>query len=412
MPKRINIGDGATALPLNTLLRRGEGYGWLDGGGVTLGASTTGIDVDAAAGTIRADGSRVEFGQQTVTLPDGHPQYPRRDLVYVDYLGTLTFLQGVAREPRYSAARRFQNPIPAPPDSAAIDGVPLMEVWVPAGATETADLDPSQDFNDARVADVGGLGIVPVRSADPAEEILTQTRLWRNDSAGEFRAYAADAGAIVSFSTSTVQSFSGPANTLVEGFESDITGNWAKGGTDYTYTTPAFEGSAAASWDDSALERAYSLPGDGLPYYPEPGDTIAQAVRFDTGATYPQEYATVGFGKEIDEFDGDYRVELSLVDDALGVIKTSATGNYDYLGSTSVTLSEDTWYIIEADYDGGGTGVHPTRVWSTTTASDPGQRDSILAEIASPTADETWRGRGVSIRTDGRVRIDYLHAQT
>ena len=67
------------------------------------------------------------------------------------------------------------------------------------------------------------------------------------------------------------------------------------------------------------------------------------------------------------------------------------------LGSISVSLSLDTWYIIEADYDGGGDGVHPFRIYSTA----GGERDTELGEEASPDADTTYRGRGMVIGARG-----------
>jgi len=407
MPQRLNLDDGATALPLNALFRLGEGYGWLEGGGVTFAASGSSIDVTVDSGTVRVSGSLTEFSQQTLTLPDGAPNNHRRDLVYVDYRGEAGYIQGDPAEtvPQLTPNDRFQNPVPAPPSAQALDGVPLAEVWVPPGTTASDALNPT-DINDVRVSDIGGFGVVPVLSADPPEEDLTQTRLWRNTSAGEFRAYSADANAIISFNTTTVTSFSGAATRLIEAFENSIKDNWRGGDSEFTYTTPAFEGSAAAYWDQSTRTADYSLPGDGLGYYPESGDTPALAIYAESGS----DRIDFAFGKDADDFTGDNRVRVDVANDDLTLLSTDADGVTRTLGSASPSLSTGTWYIIEADYDGGGTGVHPTRIYSTSTASDPGTRDTELAAISSPTADTTHQGRGVGLDIVGEARVDYLHA--
>ncbi|WP_435075280.1 hypothetical protein [Halorubrum sp. HHNYT27] len=407
MPQRLSLDDGATALPLNALFRLGEGYGWLSGGGVTLASSSSSIDVTVNSGTVRVDGARVDFPQATLTLPDGAPNNPRRDLVYVDHRGQAGFIQGEPAEtvPELTPNDRFQNPVPAPPSAQALDGVPLAEVWIPPETTGSDELDPG-DLNDTRVSDVGGLGIVPVLSADPPEEDLTQTRLWRNTNAGEFRAYVDDADAIVSFSTSIVTSFSGATTRLVEDFENSIKDNWRGGDSEFTYTTPAFEASTAAFWDKSTRTTDYSLPGDGLDYYPESGDTVAVAVYAESG----NDRIDMAFGKDVDDYTGDNRARVDVPNNELTLLSTDDDGVSRTLGSTSVSLTLDTWYIIEADYDGGGTGVHPTRIYSTDTSTDPGTRDTELASISSPDADTTHQGRGVGLAVVGSGGIDYLHS--
>ncbi|MDT3434683.1 hypothetical protein [Haloarcula sp. 1CSR25-25] len=407
MPQRLNIDDGATALPLNALFRLGEGYGWLNGGGVTLASSGSSIDVTVNAGTVRVDGTVVDFVQSTLTLPDGAPNDHRRDLIYIDYRGKAGYIQG---EPAETVAEltpndRFQNPLPAPPSAQALDGVPLAEAWIPPGTTSSDELDPG-DLNDVRVSDVGGLGIIPVRSSDPPEADLTQDRLWRNTSAEEYRAYTADADAIVAFSTTTVTSFSGDTTRLVEDFEDSIKDNWRGGDSDFTYTTPSFEASAAAYWDQSTRATDYSLPGDGLAYYPESGDTVAMAVYAESG----HDRIDLAFGKDVDDFTGDNRIRIDVPNNDLELLSTDADGVSRTLGSASPTLSAGAWYIIEADYDGGGSGVHPTRIFSTDTSTDPGTRATELASISSPTQDTTHQGRGVAVAIVGEGRIDYLHA--
>lgn len=408
MPERIPIGRGATALPLNTLIRQGEGYGWLSGGGVSRGSSTSQLDLLVNDGKIRAGGELVEFSSVTVTLPDADPQNPRRDLIYVDYLGTVSVVQGEAASAKYSDAAKFGNPVPSPPSGANINGVPLAEVWVDSGIDGAAELGV-EDINDARVADVGARSLIPELSADPPEEDLIQTRLWRNTTAGEFRAYVRDTDSIVSFTTSTVTSFSGPTTRMVEDFDNPLSSNWSIDGPGFDSAAP-FEGTSATYWDSNDFIRAASDPGDGLPYYPQPGDTIGMAFRFDSGDSYGPEHIRLGFADDTGGFEGSYEIEINEGNDELRLVETvSQTTGRTIMDSTPWTRTEDVWYMMEVEFDGGGEGVHPCRVYSTTTATDPGQRDSVLAELPSPPADTTHRGRGLNLRLKGRIRVDYLH---
>jgi hypothetical protein len=406
MPDRIDTGEGALPPQINALLRRGEGYGWLEGCGVTLTGSTSAIEVRVGAGRVRVDGQARDIAETTKTLGDGDAQDPRKDLIAVDYQGDIRVIPGdpAAADPSDRTGEFTKSP--APPSTAAVDGTLLAEIWVPAGATSTADLAPT-DIADRRVADPGGGGTIPVLNQRPAESDLVQTRWWYNKNAGQLEAYIADTDSIITWSTSTVTSFSGPTTRLVEDFENSIDANWNGGDSTYAYTTPAFEGTNAAHWDDSGGSYDWSLPGDGLDYYPEAGDTVAMAVRGESSR-----FVDVGFAKEDTGAGTEYRVRLDIDDDQLRLDKHDASDTITTLGSTSVSVSDSTWYIIEADYDGGGTGTHPARLWSTTTSADPGTRDTKLAEIPSPTTDTDFRGRGVLVAVLDKTRFDYLHAET
>jgi hypothetical protein len=401
MPQRHQIGNGRHAITDNLFARLGEGYGWVRGAGVTLGGSSTDITVRVGDGLINVSGSPVSVASQTVTLPDGNASAPRRDLVYIDREGTAQFEQGEAGGPLPPDKTRENTKVPAPPAAAAIDGVPVADVWVPAGATSAADLDPD-DVTDQRVADQGALGGIPTREDDPPRDELLQTRWWRNETAGELRAYFADVDEIHRIDTTQVQTFSGDNTVLIESFDESITANWVGGDSTFKYeATPSIEGDAAAFWDDGGNTTDYSIPGDGLPYYPQPGDTIAMGVRQEG-----TDRVVMGFGKEADDVSEDYRVQLRVEEDEVRLVRDDV-GSQTTLGSISASLSKDTWYILEADYDGGGEGTHPFRVYSV---DGSGNRDTVLGEETSPTTDTTYRGRGVLIRALGRARFDYLHA--
>ena len=398
MPQQFEIGQGATALELNLFTRLGS-YGWVGGAGVTLGGATSSIECDVASGTVIHDGGFVDVSAATVTLSAGDPQHPRKDLIWVDYEGTPRVRGGVPAPPDPPDETRGDTWSPAPPPATAVDGVPLAEVWVPAGASDTGALQAA-DVIDRRVQATADSGLREL-SADPADEDLVESQLWRNTTAAELRAYFADTDEVHALDTTLVRSLSGPTETVIEDFDDEIDANWRGGDSSYTYDTPAFEGSAAAAWDSTNdAARDYSLPGDGLSRYPESGDTVALAVRGIASGNF----AYVAFGKDTDTFKEEYRLRLD--HDGTLALKRADTigGSGATLGSVSFSYSTSEWYIIETEYDGGGTGVHPFRVYSTAS----GARDTILAEETSPTSDSTYRGRGVGIGGYDQYRIDRL----
>lgn len=404
MPDRIRTGEGALPPPVNALFRRGEGYGWIRGCGVTLTDNTTDIEVRVGAGRVRAAGAAHDISATTKQLADGDGTYPRKDIIYVDYSGSVTVATGDPAPADPGDRKAEFTKSPAPPSGATLDGTLLAEVWVPAEATSSADLDTT-DIADRRIADTGAPGTIPVEPQRPAEEDLTRTRWWYNEDASQFEAYIEARDEIVTFSTSTVTAFSGGTERIIETFEEDISGNWRDVESGLSYTTPAFEGSASQFLDGSTnlKEGQYSLPGDGLSYYAQPGDTIRLAVRLEADG-----HAAVGFAKDVDDNNGGYRALLHAGDDALRVLKIATDGSETTLGQTSVTVNQDTWYWVEVDYDGGGQGIHPARVYSTDTNSDPGTRDTQLASVGSPTADTDFRGRGYGIDQFDDGRVDYL----
>lgn len=414
MPDRVEIGEGSSSIVplLNNVVRLGEGYGVLNGGGVTVGSSSTDIEVTVDGGEVRVAGQPQEFSTSTETLFDGDPNDPRKDLVYVDFNGEVKSLQGEPRGYVPEGKDGVFSWSPAPPAASTIDGVPLAEVEVPAGATSSDDL-PSDAINDRRIIDVGGFGYVPALDADPVQEDLSQTRLWRNTTDGAFRAYAEDADEIVTFTTTVETSFGAPAIQTLETFDSDISANWDGDTSALAYGTPAIEGSASAEFDADPAPSVYSIPSTGgLDDYPESGDTVGLGVYATSVGNDSSDYASLTFAKDRDDDHTGYQVVNQRQASELRLVRTDPDGSTTQLGSTAFDDSVSTWYIIEADYDGGGDGVHPVRVWSVDTGTDPPTRDTKLAEITSPTQDQTYRGRGVGVAVEDPGRVDYLYLES
>lgn len=398
MPQKFEIGQGATALEFNLFTQIGS-YGRIDGVGVTLGGSTSSIELDVEPGTILHDDDIVSVSAQTVTLQQGDPQNPRKDVVWIDYEGSARVRAGVPAAPDPPGEKREDTWQPAPPPGTALDGVPLAEVWVPAGATETGDLQEA-DVVDRRIDAVNKSGRIRELASDPADSNLVKSQLWRNITANELRAYFSDTDEVRSIDTTLVRSLSGPTEKVIEDFDDSISANWSGGDSSFDYNTPAFEGDNAAEWTGPGITRDVSVPGDGLTDYPESGDTISLAVR-DVDSSG---YAYFSFAKESDVAGENYRLSVSGSGD-LELEKRGANDTLDTtLGSTSFSFASGTWYVIEVEYDGGGNGVHPFRVYSTS----GGSRDTVLAEELSPTQDTTYRGRGLEIGGDIGFRIDRL----
>ena len=259
MPQQFEIGQGATALELNLFTQLGS-YGWVEGAGVTLGGSTSSIECNVATGTVLHNGRYVDVTASTVTLQAGDPQQPRKDLIWVNYEGTPRVRGGVPAAPDPPGETRGDTWSPAPPPATAVDGVPLAEVWVPAGASDTGDLQ-AVDIIDRRVRAVT-IGGIRELSADPPDGDLVESQLWRNTTAGELRAYFSDTDEVHALDTTLVRSLSGPTEVVVEDFDDEIDANWRGGDSSFTYDTPALEGSAAAYWNSTNdITRDYSLSG-------------------------------------------------------------------------------------------------------------------------------------------------------
>lgn len=408
MPLRYEAGDAADALFRTVITRRGEGYAVVSGCGVTVGDSGSDIVVDINTGTIRHDGVLVDVSAQSVTLPDGDPQAPRRDLIYIDRGGSASFVQGEAVPYNPSDRRGDQTWSPAPPAAPALDGVVLATVLVPPGATDSADLptgvvdaDPIRDY---RVGDVSAIGTLPERSSDPDAADLDRAQQWLNTSMnsgdGALRFYNSAAEEIVTIQTASATSVNPGQETVIESFDSDISANWQFVDTDeYTYGSPSIEGAAALQYGESGPTTVTSVPGDGLSDYPEEGQTASVAIYYESGA----DEVNFGIGKEDSRFRDGYFMRFNLNDDEFSVVRLDEGGGIDTLGGpVSVSFSPGNWYLGDIAYDGGGAGVHPAQCY----AESGGSRGTQLADIAAPSADTTYRGRGVELSGNNNFAAD------
>jgi hypothetical protein len=139
--------DGAVALDDVQQIQQALGTGVTSGCAPSLPSSTSPITVDVASGTAYVANSEVAVSAGSITLPDGDPQYPRKDVVYVDSTGALQSIQGTPRAPKSGTPapgtdRHVYQP--EPPDlsslSSVADAAVVAEIWVPANATGTGDM--------------------------------------------------------------------------------------------------------------------------------------------------------------------------------------------------------------------------------------------------------------------------------
>lgn len=151
--------DGAVALDTVQLVQAKSGTGWKSGCAASLVDTDDAIRITVASGEVYVENTAVTVSTDTVPLPDGDAQYPRKDIIYADANGLLSAEQGVPRKPKpdgESARETFQ---PEPPDLKGIAGgpstvAPIAEVWVPSDAGGASDLsDPTVEYvRDRRLA--------------------------------------------------------------------------------------------------------------------------------------------------------------------------------------------------------------------------------------------------------------------
>jgi hypothetical protein len=139
--------DGAVALDPVQQIQQALGTGVTSGCAPSLPSGTSPITIDVASGTAYVANSEVTFGGGSITLPDGDPQHPRKDVVYVDDMGALQSIQGTPRAPTDGTpAPGTDREVyqPEPPDlsslSSLADAAVVAEVWVPANASGTGEM--------------------------------------------------------------------------------------------------------------------------------------------------------------------------------------------------------------------------------------------------------------------------------
>jgi hypothetical protein len=169
MPLRFYPGDRIDSLLINQILGTFPGTGWLGGADASIVTdSADPIELSVDSGSIRIDGSDpININAQTVAIPEGDAQWPRRDVLYGDSDGTLHIEQGQPQpmdgatvEPETadtdSTDRMAQLSQPVPPDVLRLGGVPLWEIFVPARAQSATDLTAldGRELRDRRQAGV------------------------------------------------------------------------------------------------------------------------------------------------------------------------------------------------------------------------------------------------------------------
>jgi len=99
--------------------------------------------------------------------------------------------------------------------------------------------------------------------------------------------------------------------------------------------------------DSSDDDGIYSLDGDGLPYYPEPGDVFACLLRDDSDRHIPyfcwgvQDDPREGYVAAIDE-GGDEGFRLGILEDD--------ESSVDYKETTSQSIVAGDWYDVELEW--------------------------------------------------------------
>lgn len=122
-----------------------QGYAWQSGAAVSLGSSSTSIETTVDSGTVLFNGQLVDVASTTLTHSSGDSADPRWDAVVVtDNSGTVEIISGPPAPPAQTddgtVLRGEEAWSPAPEDTISTDVVILALVWIPAGATATADL--------------------------------------------------------------------------------------------------------------------------------------------------------------------------------------------------------------------------------------------------------------------------------
>lgn len=139
--------DGIDALDVQALVAAKLGHGWVSGCSPSLKTNTSAIEVDVTSGTVKTNSSTTSVSSGTLTLDDGDNDFPRKDVVYADVDGALQVAKGapMSAVPTNEEARKTSTP--RPPDLADLTAVPIAEVWVPARASGSDDLnDGSVDY--------------------------------------------------------------------------------------------------------------------------------------------------------------------------------------------------------------------------------------------------------------------------
>lgn len=151
MTLRIRNFEGIQALDIVQLIKSREGTGWDNGVEPSLDDSASDIEIEVTSGEVKISDTSISVTNQSVTIPDGHSDWPRKDLIYVDSDGSLLIEEGTAREAQPEGQEGAGAYQPEVDDMSDIDGVAIAELWVPRNATSPDDIDESNHLRDRRV---------------------------------------------------------------------------------------------------------------------------------------------------------------------------------------------------------------------------------------------------------------------
>jgi hypothetical protein len=186
-----------------------------------------------------------------------------------------------------------------------------------------------------------------------------------------------------------------------------------------TTTSPA-EGSHAVEDTDTSEndEQMVSEPGNGLNRYPDYGDTVAMLIRDVGGGDFASQPGLIYAGTVTEqsgdnEFSG-YTARIRAGNNELHIDKytNATTGGRNVLATGPVSISEGTWYWIEADKPTDGGSSHAVRLYDVDLSGETPQRGSqIGSELTATDSNHTAeQGIGVSKVVDSTGTVaDYIN---
>ena len=127
---------------------------------------------------------------------------------------------------------------------------------------------------------------------------------------------------------------------------------------DYSITeSDVIDGERALSYDENTGDDQliYSLPGDGLNRYPEPEDTVSYLSYGDgdLADVGTWDLLTTNVEESGDRING-YGFGIDYTDEIIGIYRWdgkegAGSGNRALLDSTSISVSDNTWYWVVID---------------------------------------------------------------
>lgn len=136
--------QGVQALDPNQLIELIKGNGVISGLEVTLDENLT---LNIASGDVIVNGTLYQLSSDSVTLDTADSTHPRKDIIWINEVGEVTYTVGVPEEISPSGSNRFDSATPSPVSLAGSNGVVLAEVFVDTNQSELV----SNDIRDRRL---------------------------------------------------------------------------------------------------------------------------------------------------------------------------------------------------------------------------------------------------------------------